>query len=228
MSYTDRSLVLQRRPPNSQLWISTSESAPSPGPLVVHERIDSRSIRRLKRQRDSGRLSAIECGERPVQDQPLEQVCWEGLRWGGPGALRAADDQEPRLCRRAREVPHRSSEQVLEPPDHVLAVDACTVVRFERDELVHRSNVGQRQDVQAAGRGLAVGAERRPAGDHRLREPVHVRPVLLQQLRVVTKLCHIGGISAVHEEVQLQQSLRRVDLGECFEMIPTFRTWFAL
>ena len=131
-----------------------------PDPLVVHERVDSPArTRRLKSQRDSGRLSAIECGECPVQDEPLEQVCWEGLRCGGPGELRAADDQEPRLCRRTREVPHRSSEQVLVPPDHVLAVHACTVVRFERNELMRSSNPGHSGDGATENCGRLTGTE---------------------------------------------------------------------
>ena len=51
-----------------------------PGPLVLDQRIDSFAIRRLKGERDSGRLSAVECRECPVKDQPLEQLCGEGLR----------------------------------------------------------------------------------------------------------------------------------------------------
>jgi hypothetical protein len=122
--------------------------------------------------------------------------------------MRTADDQEPRLYRLTRELPHGASEEVLKPPDHVLPVDACTVVRLERNELAHCIDAGQRKDVKAASRGLAIGVEHRPASDHRLSEPVHVRPMFLQQLRVVTKLSRIGRISAVHEEVQLQRKPR--------------------
>ena len=40
--------------------------------LVLDERIDSFAIRRLKGQRDSDRLSAVECRECSIQDQPLD------------------------------------------------------------------------------------------------------------------------------------------------------------
>ena len=70
----------------------------------------------------------------------------------------------------------------------MLRVDACEVVRLHRNELPRRIDARQREHMKAAGRGLAFEVERWAAGDHGLREPVHVRPVRLQQTQVVTKL----------------------------------------
>ena len=123
--------------------------------------------------------------------------------------MRTADDQEPRLCRLPENSHIERPSRFSNRQTRVLPVDACTVVRLQRNELARRIDAGQPEDVKAAGRGLAIGVERRPAGDHRVREPVHVRPVLLQQLLVVTKLCRTGRISAVYEEVQLQRKPRR-------------------
>ena len=55
-----------------------------PCPLVLDERIDSVAIRRLKGQRDSDRLTAVECGECSIEDQALKQLRREGLRRDGP------------------------------------------------------------------------------------------------------------------------------------------------
>ena len=62
-----------------------------PRPLVLDERIDSFAIRRLKGQRDSDRLSTIECREYSIQDQPLKQ-----LRWEGSPPTRAGEDANGR------------------------------------------------------------------------------------------------------------------------------------
>jgi hypothetical protein len=56
--------------------------------------------------------------------------------------------------------------------------------------------------VKAAGHHLAIAAERRPAGNHRRREPIHVRPVLLEQFVIVSKRFRSRRVAAVHEEVQ--------------------------
>ena len=133
-----------------------------PRSLVIHERTDSFAIRRLNGQCDSVRLSAIECGERSIEDQPLEQLRREDLRGNGPAEMRTADDQKPLFCSLTRELPHGASKQVLEPPDQVLPVDPCTVIRLQRNEVARRNDAGQRQDVKAAGRGYAVDVERRP------------------------------------------------------------------
>ena len=200
-------VCVERRPSNSQLWISTSGNVRARSGRL-HQRIDSFSIERRKSERDSGPLSVIEVWRVPrtgsaaraslLGASPLgraERACERPTtrNRGSVAGLEKSHIDRPSRSRTAR------------PRARGRRLHGCSV-RAQRTHA--QSNVGQRKDVQAAGRGLAVGVERRPAGDHRLREPVHVRPVLLQQLLVVTKLCRIGRISAVHEEVQLQQSLR--------------------
>src|ERR1041384_1553665 len=103
-------------------------------------------------------------------------------------AIKTEDDQEPRFVRDTRELPHGASEQVLEAPDEVVHIEARAVVRFARDELACGVDVRQPKNVKAAGRSLTVSGERRPAGDHRFCESVHVGPVLLKELFVVPEI----------------------------------------
>jgi hypothetical protein len=83
------------------------------------------------------------------------------------------------------------------------------VVRLTCDELVSGVDARQSKDVKAARRSLTISAERRPTGDHRLREPVHVRPMRLEQLVVIPKRCRSGRVAAVDEEVQRAPQPRR-------------------
>src|SRR4051794_10607666 len=153
-------------------------------PPLLEERTDRFPLSGLNRQRDADGLGVVQRGQRAVEDQPLAQLWGEAHRPKAPArhliAAPPGDDQEPGLLVGARELPHRASEQVLEAPDRVLRVEACAVVGLACDELVRGIDARQSDDVEAAGRSLTIGAERRPAGDHRLRESVHVSPMLLE------------------------------------------------
>jgi hypothetical protein len=74
---------------------------------------------------------------------------------------------------------------------------------------MHRIHTRQSDDVKAAGHRLAISAERRPAGNHRRRKPIHIRPVLLEQVVIVSKRFHSRRVAAVHEEVQLVPNPKR-------------------
>ena len=156
------------RTPSSR---SASENAPS-SPRVWQEPVDCCSIRCLQRQSDSGRLGVIELREGAVQDQSLEQFPWGRASAGaGRPSCERPTDQEPRFCRRGREVPHRASEQVLSIVKIQCSrrrLHGCSV-RAQRTDGHRRSATRGRAGRRC--RGLAVGVERRAAGDHRVANP---------------------------------------------------------
>src|SRR6266536_2216655 len=96
-------------------------------------------------------------------------------------------------------------------PEPVLGVHARAVVRLLLDELGRRRHARQTEHVQAPRRRLAIGSERRPARDHRVREPIHVRPMLLEQPCVVAQHLGARSVAAVDEEIHPEASLDLVD-----------------
>jgi hypothetical protein len=87
----------------------------------------------------------------------------------------------------------------------MLGVHTRAVVRLALDELGCCRQARQAEHVQTSGCGLTVGSQRRPARDHRVCEPVHMQPVLLEQIVVVTQCLGARSFSAVDEEVHAGQ-----------------------
>jgi hypothetical protein len=120
---------------------------------------------------------------------------------------RVRDDQEARLAGISREVPHRAPEHVLEDPEPVLGVYARAVVRLLLDELGRCRHARQTEHVQAPRCRLTIGSERRPARDHRVSEPIHVRPMLFEQPCVVAQRLGARSVAAVDEEIHPEARL---------------------
>jgi hypothetical protein len=73
-------------------------------------------------------------------------------------------------------------QPVAPPAQQHVPVHPRLVVGLVEGERPGGGRVGQVDDVHAAGGRFAVGGEGRAASDHLLRVPVHVGPVLFQQL----------------------------------------------
>src|SRR5262249_19857829 len=125
-----------------------------------------------------------------------------------PVVTKLRDDQEARLLGITGELPHRASEQVLEGPDPMPGVHISLVVRFALDELGRCRHARKAEHMQAPRRRFTIGSQRWPARDHRVGEPVHVEPMLLEEIAFIAQAFGTRSVLAVDEEVH---SKARVD-----------------
>jgi hypothetical protein len=99
----------------------------------------------------------------------------------------------------AGEVPHGAPQRVAPPAQQHVPVHTGLVVGLVEGERPGGGRIGQVHDVHAAGGRVTVVGEGRAAGDHLRRKPVHVGPVLFQQL--VAQRRGAGPITVVAEEL---------------------------
>ncbi len=154
-------------------------------------------VRRPQQHRRAQPGGAIVGEQRPVGDQLVP------VRRHGEVRARARAETEHQVLvtagPAAGEVPHRALKQVAPPAQQHVPVHAGLVVGLVERERAGGSGIGQADDVHAAGGRVAVAGEGRAAGDHLCLVPVHVRPVLFQQL--LAQRQRAGPVAVVAEEL---------------------------
>ena len=92
----------------------------------------------------------------------------------------------------------------------MLPEQTCLVVRLLGHELERSFGPGQIDHMKATGPGLPIIFEGWASGGHCVGEAVHVRPVLLVELRIVIRRGGSWRAAAVDEEVHDERQYGRL------------------